>query len=137
MLDLNSSFIWIFFLVWLLYLVLNRIFFKPIQAIIGEREAKVAADSSRQESMVVEIETRTRAVEEQLSQARREARRIKEEWLEKGEQVRGRTVGEARESAARIMAENVIQLESEIAAAERALESQISVFSEKIKQAFL
>ena len=32
MLDLNSSFLWIFFLVWLLYLVLNRIFFKPVHA---------------------------------------------------------------------------------------------------------
>ena len=137
MLDLNSSFIWIFFLVWLLYLVLNRVFFKPIQGIIGEREAKVAADSSRQESMLAEIETRTRALEDQLSHARREARRVKEEWLENGERVRSRTVAEARENAARIMAENVTQLESEIAAAEKALERQISLFSEKIKQAFL
>jgi F-type H+-transporting ATPase subunit b len=137
MLDLNSSFIWIFFLVWLLYLVLNRIFFKPIHAVISEREAKVAADSSRQESMVAEIETQTRTVEDQLSQARKAARRIKEEWLANGEQIRSRTVAAARENAARVMADNIAQLESEIAAAEQALEKQISVFSEKIRQAYL
>jgi F0F1-type ATP synthase membrane subunit b/b' len=137
MLDLNSSFLWIFFLVWLLYLVLNRIFFKPIHAVISEREAKVAADSSRQESMVAEIETQTRTVEDQLSQARMAARRIKEEWLAKGEQVRSRAVAAARENAVRVMADNIAQLESDIAAAEQALEKQVSVFSEKIKQAYL
>jgi len=137
MLDLNSSFIWIFFLVWLLYLVLNRIFFKPIHAIISEREAKVAADSSRQESMVAEIETRTLAVENQLSQARKDAWRIKEDWFQNGEQIRSRTVAAARENAARVMADNIAQLDSEITAAEQALEKQISVFSDKIKQAYL
>jgi len=137
MLDLNSSFIWIFFLVWLLYLVLDRIFFKPVQAIITEREAKVAADSSRQEGMVAEIETRTLAVENLLSQARKDAWRIKEEWFQNGEQIRSRTVAAARENAARILAENIAQLESEITTAERALEKQIAVFSDKIKQAYL
>ena len=137
MLDLNSSFLWIFFLVWLLYLVLNRIFFKPVQAIIGEREAKVAADSSRQEYMVAEIETRTRAVEDQLSEARKQARRIKEEWLENGELTRSRTVTQARENAARIMADNMAQLESEIAAAEQVLEKKVAAFSDQIRQAYL
>jgi F0F1-type ATP synthase membrane subunit b/b' len=137
MLDLNSSFIWIFFLVWLLYLVLDRIFFKPIHAVISEREGKIAADSSRQESMVAEIETQTQTVEDQLSRARLAARHIKEEWLAKGEQVRGRAVAEARENSARIMVDNMAQLDSEIAAAERTLEKQVSVFSEKIKQAYL
>ena len=136
MLDLNSSFLWIFFLVWLLYLVLNRIFFKPVHAIISEREEKVAADSGRQESMVAEIETRTQSVEDQLSEARKQARRIKEEWLENGELTRSRTVAQARENAARIMAANMSQLESEIAAAEQALEKQVAAFSDQIKQAY-
>ncbi len=137
MLELNSSFIWIFFLIWGLYLVLNRIFFRPVHAIISEREAKVAADSSRQGNMVAEIDDRTRAVEDQLSLASKEARRIKEEWLENGEQIRRRAVAAARENAARIMAENVSQLEGEIAAAEQVLEKQVSAFSAQIRQAYL
>jgi F0F1-type ATP synthase membrane subunit b/b' len=137
MLDLNSSFLWIVFLVWLLYLVLNRIFFNPIHAIISEREAKVAADSGRQESMVAEIETRTRSVEDQLSEARKLARRTKEEWLENGELTRGRTVAQARENAARLMAASMTQLAGEIAAAEQALEKQVAAFSDQIRQAYL
>ena len=137
MLDLNSSFIWIFFLVWLLYLVLNRIFFKPINEIITARETKIAADSSRQENMLTEIETRTRDVESQLSRARKEAQRIKEEWLQKGEETRSQTVASAKEQALRILKEKISQLESEITAAEKSLGKQISAFSDQIKKAYL
>ena len=137
MLELNSSFLWIFFLIWFLYFALNRVFFKPVGRIISEREAKIAADAGRQESMVSEIEARTRAVETELGRARKEAQRIKEGWLKDGEEVRGRAVNEARERAARMLAERIAQLEVEIAASERALESQVSLFSDKIKQAYL
>jgi F-type H+-transporting ATPase subunit b len=137
MLDLNSSFLWIFFLVWALYLALNRIFFRPVGRIIGEREAKIAADSGRLEGLMAEIETRTRAVESELGKARREAQQIKEGWLKNGEEIRGRAVGDARQRAAQLLAESMTQLESEIAASERELESQVSLFSDKIRQAYL
>jgi len=137
MLELNSSFIWIFSLVWLLYFALDRLFFKPVGGIIAQREAKIAADSGRQESMVAEIEERARAVEARLGQARLEAQRSREEWLKNGEEIRGRAVAAAREQAARVMDEKIVQLESEIAAAEASLLQQVSLFSDKIKQAYL
>jgi len=136
MLELNSSFIWIFFLIWILYFVLDRVFFKPIGGIIHEREAKIAADSGRHETMVAEIENQARAVEERLSQARREAQRIQEEWLKQGEDVRSRSVVAAREQAARVMDEKTAQLENEIAAAEQVLLQKVSLFSDKIRQAY-
>jgi F-type H+-transporting ATPase subunit b len=137
MLDLNSSFIWIFFLVWLLYIVLNRIFFKPVGEIIAARETKIAADSQRQENMMAEIETRTRAVESQLLQARQDARQIKEKWLKNGEDIRAKAVSQAKEQVARVLSEKIVELEGEIVAAERTLEKQIAAFSEQIRQAYL
>jgi len=137
MLELNSSFIWIFFLIWILYFVLDRVFFKPIGGIIHEREAKIAADSGRHETMVAEIENQARAVEERLNQARREAQRIQEEWLKQGEEVRSRSLVAAREQATRIMDEKTAQLENEIAAAEQVLLQKVSVFSDKIRQAYI
>jgi F-type H+-transporting ATPase subunit b len=137
MLELNSSFIWIFFLVWVLYFALDRLFFKPVGGIITQREAKIASDSGRQASMVAEIEERARAVEARLSQARLEAQRSREEWLKNGEEIRVRAVAAARMQAARVMDEKIAQLESEIAAAESSLLQQVSLFSAKIKQAYL
>jgi len=137
MLDLNSSFIWIFFLVWLLYIILNRVFFKPIGAIITARETKIAADAQRQESMMAEIETRTRAVESRLSQARKDAQQTKEEWLKNGEELRAKTVAQAKKQAAAVLDAKIVQLQDEIASAEQVLEKQIAAFSEKIRQAYL
>ncbi len=137
MLELNSSFLWIFFLLWFLYFALTRIFFKPIGRIITEREAKTAADIGHQQGMLGEIESRTRSLEDQLSQARSDAQRIREELLKNGEEARARAVADARERSALIMAEKIAQLESEIDAAEQALQAQVSTFSDKIRQAYL
>ena len=137
MLELNSSFIWIFFLVWLLYLVLDRIFFRPVGEIITARETKIAADNQRQETMMAEIETRTRAVESRLSQARKDAQQIREEWLKKGEEIRAGAVSRAKERSAAVLNARIAQLQDEISAAEQVLEKQVSAFSEKIRQAYL
>jgi len=137
MLDLNSSLLWIFFMVWGLYLVLTRVFFKPVEKIIDEREAKIAADSNRLQGMINQVEINTQALETQMGQARKDALQIREEWSMKGEGVRALSLSEAKEKAARIMDEKMNQLESEVRAAEKTLEKEIAVFSEKIKQAYL
>jgi F-type H+-transporting ATPase subunit b len=137
MLDLNSSFLWVFFLIWLLYIVLNRVFFKPVGGIIAARETKIAGDTRRLENMLAEIETQTQAVESQLSQARKETQHIKEEWAQNGDEIRQKSVAQAKEQAARILGEKITELESEIVAAESTLERQIAAFSQKIRQAYL
>jgi F-type H+-transporting ATPase subunit b len=137
MLDLNSSLLWIFFMVWGLYIVLTRIFFKPIGKIIDEREAKIAVDSKRLQGMVSQVEIHTQALENQMAQARKDALQIREEWSRKGEDVRALALSEAKDKAARIMDEKMNQLESEVSVAEKTLEKEIVVFSEKIKQAYL
>ena len=137
MLELNSSFLWIFFLLWILYFALNRVFFKPVGRIIDEREARAAADRGRQEKMLAEIDSGTRTLETRRGRAGEEVQRIRERWLKEGEDTRARVVAEARERSTRVVAEKMAQLESEIGEAERALQAQVAVFSERIRQAFL
>jgi F0F1-type ATP synthase membrane subunit b/b' len=137
MLDLNSSLLWIFFMVWGLYLVLTRIFFKPVEKVIAEREGRAAADTNRLQGMMDQVETHTRTLEGQMAQARQDAAQIREEWATKGEDVRVRSLSDAREKAARIMDEKMGDLAREVSAAEKTLEKEIAFFSEKIKQAYL
>ncbi|MBN2398944.1 MAG: ATP synthase F0 subunit B [Candidatus Aminicenantes bacterium] len=120
-----------------LYLVLTHIFFKPMEKIINERESKVAADNQRLQKLTEQVETHTRDLENQMDQARLEASRIREEWSKKGIDVRARNLSEAKEQAARIMVEKMAALEKEVAVAEKLLEKEIVVFSEKIKKAYL
>lgn len=137
MLELNSSFLWIFFLLWFLFFSLERFFFRPVGRIIGEREAKAASDKERQQGLLAEVEARTGSLEERLGRARQEARQAREEWQRQGEETRARVVAEARERSARMMAEKLSQLDREIVAAERELAAQVVAFSEEIRRAFL
>lgn len=137
MLELNSSFLWIFFLLWLLYFALGRVFFRPVGRVIGEREARSADERGRQERMMAEIEARARSLEEQLAGARRDAQRVREKWLRDGEESRARAVAEARERSARLLDETLARLDGEIASAQRVLEAQVAGFSETIRRTFL
>lgn len=124
-------------MVWGLYLVLTRIFFKPIGKIIDDREAKIAVDSERLQGMINQVEIHTQTLETRMTQARKDALQIREEWSKKGEGLRALALAAAKEKAARIMEEKMNELESEIMAAEKTLEKEIAVFSAKIKQAYL
>jgi F-type H+-transporting ATPase subunit b len=137
MLDLNSSVLWTFLMLCVLYFVLTRIFFKPVGKIIEAREAKIATDSNRLQGMMKQVEIHTQALETQMDQAREEAQRIREEWSKKAEGVRALALSAAKDKAARIMDEKMSELEIEIRGAEAALEKEIVFFSERIKQAYL
>lgn len=137
MLELNFSFVFVFLLIWGLMIVLNRIFFKPVGRILDEREARVKGDSGKLDSLVREIEEKTRRVEVMIADARDESFRIREGWIRKGEEFRETLIENAREKSARQFEEQMKRLETEIAAAQKQLESEVSVFSQKIKEAFL
>lgn len=137
MLDLNSSILWTFLLVSGLYLVLTRIFFRPVGKIIDEREAKTDSENERLRGMTTQVEGHARALESRMDQARKDAAQIREEWSRKGESVRAQALAEAKEKAARFMEEKMSELETEVSAAEKTLEKEIAVFSEKIRQAYL
>jgi F-type H+-transporting ATPase subunit b len=137
MLDLNSSIFWTFLLVCGLYVALTRIFFRPVAKVIDEREARTDSENERLRGMTAQVEGHARALESQMDQARKDAARIREEWARKGENVRAQAMAEAKEKAARFMKEKMTELETEVRAAEKALEKEIAVFSEKIRQAYL
>lgn len=137
MLELNFSVVVVFLLVWTLMVVLKRIFFGPIGKIIDEREARVKGDSEKLESLIGEIEEKTRRVENMVADARRESSRIREEWIRKGEEFRETLIENARDKSARQFDVRMKQLETEISTAQKQLESEVAVFSRKIKEAFL
>ena len=72
-----------------------------------------------------------------IADARNESFRIREGWIRKGEEFRETLIENARGKSARQFEEQMKRLETEIAAAQKQLESEISVFSQRIKEAFL
>ena len=137
MLDLDISLIVVSVLVGILMLVLNRLYFNPIGQVIHQREAKIAGESSQIETNMLTIEEKTRHIEVVLKEAQKESRGIREELIKKGEEVREQIVQDARENSKTLFKTKMEQLDQQILAAEKELEQEITVFSNKIKEIFI
>ena len=137
MLDINSSVLFVFLLVGLLTLILNKIFYKPIGHIINERESRIEQDSRKLDSITDEIEENTRLIEDKIRQARQDSMRIREELFQKGETLRSQIVTEAREKAKNQLSASLDKLDKEIETAEKKLEQEVEEFSQKIFEIFL
>jgi F-type H+-transporting ATPase subunit b len=137
MLDLDISMFVIFALVWILMLVLDRLFFRPVGRVIHERDERVRSDSERLAALLADSEKKTLAVETRLREARRQAAQAKEGWIRRGESTRADLAGRAREQAAGLLEAKMAELERDIAGAESTLQAEVAAFSGQIRQAFL
>ena len=77
MLNINATAIVIFLIVWVLVLVLTRIFFKPVLRILDERSGRIARDKAAAAAALGSYENDLRRVEEGLKEARAAADAIR------------------------------------------------------------
>lgn len=136
MLDLDLSFLAILVLVWVLMLVLDRVFFTPVGDTIKRREAMVEADARRLEELSAGIEQGTRRLESSLNQARQQSLKLREELIARGESARDELVADARQHARKTMEKEMSRLDKEIQSAQTRLQEQAGEFSAKISEIF-
>jgi len=77
MLSIDATVIVVFALVWILVLVLTRVFFKPVLRILDERAARIAKDKAAASESREAYERDLRRVEEGLKEARAAAAAIR------------------------------------------------------------
>jgi F-type H+-transporting ATPase subunit b len=78
MLSINATAALIFLIVWVLVLVLTRIFFKPVLRVLDERSARIAKDRAAASEAAESYEKDLRRVEEGLKEARAAAEAIRD-----------------------------------------------------------
>jgi F-type H+-transporting ATPase subunit b len=77
MLSINATAIVVFAVVWILVLVLTRIFFKPVLRILDERAGRIARDKAAASESQGATEKDLRRIEEGLKEARAAADAIR------------------------------------------------------------
>jgi F-type H+-transporting ATPase subunit b len=77
MLSINGTAIVVFLIVWVLVLVLTRIFFKPVLRILDERSGRIARDKAAADEALKAADRDLRRVEEGLKEARAAADAIR------------------------------------------------------------
>lgn len=94
MLSIDATVIVVFALVWILVVVLTRVFFKPIMRVLDERAARLARDRAAAAGSLEAYERDLRRVEEGLKEARAAA-----------EAIRGAAESEALKEKSRLVRE--------------------------------
>ena len=137
MLNLDISVIFISLLILLLMAVLNKIYYKPVGNIIKNREDKIKQDSTQLDTMTNEIEEKTQSIEKILLDTKKETIRLKEELIQKGEDVRDQIVNEAREKSKKLFENKMEELDGQISRAEKKLAEEIKIFNRELKKTLL
>ncbi|MFC2155068.1 ATP synthase F0 subunit B [Acidobacteriota bacterium] len=137
MLDLDSSLFIVIALVWIIMIILERIYFRPVKDVIGKREGKIAVESGQIEEMTREIEEKTGRIENILREAKWDAASLKEELIREGEIIKEQVRSDTREESKRLFAKKMKELDREIIAAREKLEKDIDLFSQKIREKFI
>jgi F-type H+-transporting ATPase subunit b len=133
----DASVLVTFALVWILVLVLSKVFFKPVSRIVGERTAGIEQAKAETEKTLAAYEEDLRRIEEKLKDARAVSEEI---W----EQAENHALGERTRLIQELQVETRAQvekakqeLEREVEELKRKLDARSVEFSEDIERRIL
>lgn len=117
----------------LLTLGLNIIFYRPIGKVLDERDEVIRNQLTEASEMLMKAENITKQYELDLSQERREAQSIIASAQKGAQEIVAMEIKQAQKDTEQLVSEATAQLNSQKEKAVKALEEQINVLSEQIK----
>lgn len=121
----------------LLMVILDFIFYKPVAKVLNERDEYIRLNLTEASETLSKAESMTKQYELDLAQERRNAQTIITSAQEKAQEIVAVEIAQAQKDTQQLVAEATSQLESQKEKALKALEDQVSVLSEKIKDKIL
>lgn len=123
MLQIDLTFVAVFVLVWILIMVLGRVFFKPYLN-MREKRRKILEDNARAYKQAMkEYEDHLNRIEISLKEARQES-----------QQIRERVISEAINEKSRLVAEIQTEVKEQISTARNELAQQTEKLKEELGQ---
>ena len=121
-------------LVFLLFVILDRIFFRPLMAVLKQREKLTVGALARAREQATAAETKTRQYEDAFQAARQEVYRQREADRRASLEERESTLQKARDLAEVLMREAQAQLAQEVASAKAELEAACRPLAQEISE---
>jgi len=122
MLEIDASVIVTFLLIWILVLILTRVFFKPIRKVMDERETRLKGDRTAAQSSLEEAAREFQGIEAELKSARLAA-----------EKARGEIEVEALRGKTRLLAEAGAMAKFEIEKARSVFEVEVARLKDELR----
>lgn len=137
MLSLNATVLVVFAIVWILVLILTRIFFKPILRILDERAARIAKDKDAAENARQSYEADLKRIEEGLKEARAAAEAIRNNAETEALKDKSRLVREVQAEGRAEVEKAKAELARQTEALKKELETRTAEIAESIEKKVL
>jgi len=137
MLSINATAIVVFAVVWVLVLVLTRIFFKPILRVLDERAARIARDKAAASGSRESYESDLLRIEEGLKEARAAADAIRSEAETEALKEKSRLVREVQAEGRAEVEKAKEELLREMDVLKKDLEKRTAEIAESIEKKVL
>jgi F0F1-type ATP synthase membrane subunit b/b' len=123
MLSIDASLIVIFILVWILVLVLSRVFFKPVAKVMRERETRLAKDKDETRRALEAYAEDLKRIENELREARLEAAHMRESAAEGSNREKARLLQEVNAERRAQVEKARAELQAEVERLKKELEA--------------
>ena len=137
MLSINATALVVFAVVWILVLVLTRIFFKPILRVLDERAARIAKDKEAAEGARKASEADLKRIEDGLKEARASAAAIRNTAETEALKDKGRLVREVQAEGRAEVEKAKAELAREIETLKKDLDKRTEEIAETIEKRIL
>jgi len=137
MLSINATAIVVFLVVWILVLVLTRIFFKPVLRILDERSGRIAKDKAAASEALEAYEKDLRRVEEGLKEARAAADTIRDKAETEALKEKSRLVREVQAEGRAEVEKAKEELLREMETLKKELDARTAEIAETIEKRIL
>ena len=124
-------------LVFLLFVILERILFRPLTAVMKQREEMTVGALARAREEAAAVETKTREYEAAFQAARQEVYRQREVDRHTNLEQRDAALRQAREQAEEVLHQAQTELAAEVVRAKAELDSTCQPLAEEISQSLV
>jgi len=126
-----------FLLVWVLYLYVTRVFFRPLQETLSKRHHATDGMREAAESSIAEAEKKTARYEESLQSARAELYQQQEQERQQAIERRDEIVQRARSQAEEMVARARQEIKGDVEEAKKRLAAETEPMAQSISRAIL
>jgi len=137
MLSFDASIIIVFLIVWILLVVLTKIFFNPLRKTVGDREAKINHNREAAKKAVESYEQIISKIEESIKATKANARATQERFERESLKEKERMLAEISEECKSKIKQTKEDLEKQLESLKKDLESRSGLLAEKIEQRLL
>ena len=134
MLSIDLTFIVIFLLVWILVLVLTRVFFKPVGRILEKRRDRESGDREAARAALEAGERDLRRIEDELREARASSERLREELEAKALGEKAKLLADVQADARDRIDKAKAELEDQVRRLKDQLEGETARLAESIEK---